>query len=49
MAEICQRVIDGFGMPVEWALIIVVPIFQLRVISGTAVVKLQTFLTIEWM
>ena len=28
MAEVCQRVLDGFGMPVEWALRIVVPIFK---------------------
>ena len=28
MAEICQKVIDGFGMPAEWALSIVVPIFK---------------------
>ena len=28
MAEICQRVLDGFGMPVEWALSTVVPIFK---------------------
>ena len=28
MAEICQRILDGFGMPVEWALSIVVPIFK---------------------
>ena len=28
MAEICQRVLDGFGMPVEWALGIVFPIFK---------------------
>ena len=28
MAEICQRVLDGFGMPVEWALGIVVQIFK---------------------
>ena len=28
MAEICQRVPDGLGMPVEWALSIVVPIFN---------------------
>ena len=28
MAEICQRVLDGFGMPVEWTLSIVVPIFM---------------------
>ena len=27
MAEICQKVLDGFGMPVEWPLSIVVPIF----------------------
>ena len=28
MAEICQKVLDGFEMPVEWALSIVVPIFM---------------------
>ena len=28
MAEICQRVLDRFGMSVEWALSIVVPIFK---------------------
>ena len=28
MAEICQRVLSGFGMPVELALSIVVPIFK---------------------
>ena len=28
MAEICQKVQDGFGMPVEWALSIMVPIFK---------------------
>ena len=28
MAEICQYVLDGFLMPVEWALSIVVPIFK---------------------
>ena len=28
VAEICQWVLDGFGMPVEWALSIVVPIFK---------------------
>ena len=28
MAEICQRVLDGFGIPVEWSLSIVVPIFN---------------------
>ena len=30
MAEICQMVLDGFGMPVEWALRIVVSIFNGR-------------------
>ena len=28
IAEICQKVLDGFGMPAEWALSIVVPIFM---------------------
>ena len=28
MAEICQEVLDGFGMPSELALSIVVPIFK---------------------
>ena len=28
MAETCQRVLDVFGMPVQWALGIVVPIFK---------------------
>ena len=28
MAEICQKVLDGFGIPAEWALSIVVPIFK---------------------
>ena len=28
MAEICQRFLDEFGMPVEWALCIEVPIFK---------------------
>ena len=27
MTKICQRVLSGFGMPVEWAVSIVVPIF----------------------
>ena len=27
MAVICQIVLDGLGMPAEWALSIVVPIF----------------------
>ena len=28
MAEICQRVLSEFGMPGEWTLSIVVPIFK---------------------
>ena len=28
MAEICQKVLDGFGMPAEWTLSIAVPIFE---------------------
>ena len=28
MADICQRVLDEFGMPDEWALSVVVPIFK---------------------
>ena len=28
VAETCQKVLDGFGMPVEWALSIVVQIFN---------------------
>ena len=28
MAEICKKVLDGFEMPGEWALSIVVPIFH---------------------
>ena len=28
MADICQKVLDGFGMPAEWALSIVDPIFM---------------------
>ena len=27
LAELCQKVLDGFRMPVEWALSVVVPIF----------------------
>ena len=30
MAEICQKVLDGFGMPAGWALSKVVPIFKLK-------------------
>ena len=33
VAGISQRVLDGLGMPVEWALSIVVPIFKEKVIS----------------
>ena len=28
MAEICHKVLDGFGMPAEWSLSIVVPIIK---------------------
>ena len=28
MAEICQKVLDGFGIPAEWAQSIVAPIFK---------------------
>ena len=28
MADICRKVLDGLGMPAEWALSIVVPIFN---------------------
>ena len=28
MAEICHKVLDEFGMPAEWILSIVVPIFN---------------------
>ena len=28
MAKICKKVLDGFGMPAEWALSMVVPIFK---------------------
>ena len=28
MAEICQKVLEGFGMSAEWALSIMVPIFK---------------------
>ena len=36
MAEISQSALDGFGMPVEWALSIVLQIFKGWVTSGTA-------------
>ena len=32
MAEICRKVLDVFGMLVEWAVSIVIPIFNGRVI-----------------
>ena len=35
MAEKCQKVLDGFDMPVEWALSIVAQIFKGNVTSGT--------------
>ena len=28
MAELCKRVLDGFGIPAEWAESILVPIFM---------------------
>ena len=28
IAEVCQEVLHGFGMPAKWALSIVVPIFK---------------------
>ena len=28
MAEICQKVLDGLGIPAEWAVSIVVPIVK---------------------
>ena len=31
IARICQKVLDGFGAPVEWAINIVVPIFKVKV------------------
>ena len=31
MPEICQRIVDGFGMPLKWAPYIVVPIFKGKV------------------
>ena len=37
MAEICWSVIDGYEMPVEWVLCIVLPISKGRGTSGTAV------------
>ena len=36
MDKICQKVLDGFGMPAEWALSTVVPIFKGKDASGTA-------------
>ena len=34
MAKICQKVLDGFGIPAELGLGIVVPIFNGKVMSG---------------
>ena len=36
MAEICQNILDGFGMPAEWALSTVFPIFKGMATSGPA-------------
>ena len=36
MAEICRRILDVLGMPVELDVSVVVPFFEGRVISGTA-------------
>ena len=30
MAVLCQRILDGLGMPAEWFLIIVVPIYKVK-------------------
>ena len=37
IAEISQRILHGFGMPVEWALSIVFAIYKGSVISVTPV------------
>ena len=43
-----MSVMDGFGMPAEWALSIVVPFFKGRVISETATaIELIIFLSME--
>ena len=48
MAEIFQKVLNGFGMPAEWALSILVPIFIGKVISRTvAAIELHGFLRME--
>ena len=48
MAEICLKVLDCFGVPAEWALSIVVPIFMGKVISGTvALIEVESFLSME--
>ena len=44
MAEICQRYLEGFGMPADWTLDIVVPIMKgmgdIRTCSCYGVLKL---------
>ena len=42
MVEICQKVLDGFTMPGEWTLSIVVPIFK-----GKGDKELQLFQSCE--
>ena len=41
MADICQRVLCGSVMPVEWAVSIVVPIVKGKVTSGTVAAIVQ--------
>ena len=45
MADVCQKILDGFGMPAEWALSIMVPIFKgkgdIRNCSSYRAVKLD--------
>ena len=48
MAEICERVLDGFGMLVKWVLCIAVLVFNGMVISGIAAATVTTnFLCME--
>ena len=46
MDEICLN-LDEFGMPVEWAQRIVVPIFKRMGISGTAFATYMKLLNME--
>ena len=49
--EICQRLLDGFGMSVEWALSIVIPIVKGKGLSGTAaVIEMWSFfsMVVKW-